>query len=374
MLEQKIIETIDKYNLIESGDKIVLGVSGGPDSICMLNILNKIKNDLKFDIVVAHINHGIRENAKYDEEYVKKFCEKIKVKCFILHAKVKEIAEKEKRGIEETGRIVRYNFFDEIMHKTNSNKIAIAHNANDNAETIIMNMIRGSGTNGLKGIDAKNGVYIRPLIKIQREDIEKYCKENNLKPRHDESNDENIYTRNKIRNIAIPYIKLELNPNIIDTLNRLSDIAKEELDYIKIQTEKVYEDICLYENILVKDVYNKEDKAKIILDTQNESKYVNNNKKRNNIDNELEKMIDNDESKVVILNLKKFNEEHITIQKRIILYSINKLFGSTKGIEKIHIDDIIKLCNNNIGNKFLTPNKKIKIVIKNKKIYIIAKK
>ena len=92
------------------------------------------------------------------------------------------------------------------------------------------------------------------------------------------------------------------------------------------------------------------------------------------LDNELEKMIDNDESKVVILNLKKFNEEHITIQKRIILYSINKLFGSTKGIEKIHIDDIIKLCNNNIGNKFLTPNKKIKIVIKNKKIYIIAKK
>ena len=369
MLEQEILKTINKYNLIESGDKIVLGVSGGPDSICMLNILNKIKKDLKFDIVVAHINHGIRENAKYDEEFVKKICEKMEIKCFILHAKVKEIAEKEKRGIEEAGRIVRYNFFNEIMYKTNSNKIAIAHNANDNAETIIMNMIRGSGTNGLKGIDAKNGVYIRPLIKIQREDIEKYCKENNLKPRHDESNDENIYTRNKIRNIAIPYIKLELNPNIIDTLNRLSDIAKEELDYIKIQTEKVYEDICLYENILVKDVYNKEDKSKITLDTQKEYKYV-----TNNIYNELENLIDNKESEFIILNLKKFNEEHITIQKRIILYSINKLFGSTKGIEKIHIDDIIKLCNNNIGNKFLTPNKKIKIVIKNKKIYIIAKK
>ena len=197
-----------------------------------------------------------------------------------------------------------------------------------------MNILRGTGLSGLKGIEAQNGKYIRPLIECKRTEIEKYCEEEKLNPRHDESNDENIYTRNKIRNIAIPYIEKELNSNIIDTINRLSEIVKDDLNYLNFQTEEAYKNMCLEEKIPQEDVYNVEKEARIILD------------------------------------LKKFNKENIAIQKRIILYSINKLFGSTKGIEKIHIEDIIKLCNNNVGNKFLTPNKNTKIVIKNKKIYI----
>ena len=334
MLKEKVLETIKKYNLITSGDKIVLGVSGGPDSISMLNILNEIKNELDFEIVVAHINHGIRENAKIDEEFVKKFCNKKGIKIYILNTNIEEISKKEKRGIEETGRKVRYEFFNEILEKTNSNKIAIAHNQNDNVETVIMNMIRGSGLSGLKGIEAQNGRYIRPLIECTREEIEKYCEIEKLNPRHDESNDENIYTRNKIRNIVIPYLKKELNPNIVETLNRLSEIVKDDLNYLNIQTEYAYKNMCIEEKIPQYDVYNVEKEAKIILD------------------------------------LKKFNKENIAIQKRVILYAINKLFGTTKGIEKIHIEDMIKLCNNNIGNKYLTPNKNTKIVIKNKKIYI----
>lgn len=336
-LEDKVLNCIRKYNLIESGDKIVLGVSGGPDSIAMLNILNELrKKEPHFDIVVAHINHGLRENAKIDEEFVQNFCNKIQVECYILHSKVKEIAEKEKRGLEETGRKVRYDFFNEVLKKTNSNKIAIAHNSNDNAETIIMNIIRGSGLSGLKGIEPKNGIYIRPLIECQRDIIEKYCDEENLNPRHDESNDINIYTRNKIRNVAIPYIKKELNPNIIETITRLSLIAKDDINYLDIQTQKAYDNMCIEEKNLIQEVYNEEKEARIILD------------------------------------LKLFNKENKAIQKRVILYAINKLFGTTKGIERIHIEDIIKLCNNNIGNKYLTPNKKTKIVIKNKKIYIEA--
>ncbi len=334
MLKEQVLETIKKYNLIEKGDKLVLGVSGGPDSISMLNILNEIKKDLSFEIVVAHINHGIRENAKIDEKFVKDFCDKREIKIYILNANIKEKAKEEKRGLEETGREVRYEFFNEILNKTNSNKIAIAHNQNDNVETIIMNIIRGTGLSGLKGIEPQNGKYIRPLIECKRVDIEKYCEEENLNPRHDESNDENIYTRNKIRNIAIPYIENELNPNIIDTVSRLSMIVKDDLNYLNFQTEEAYKNMCLEEKIPQEDVYNVEKEAKIILD------------------------------------LKKFNKENIAIQKRIILYSINKLFGTTKGIEKIHIEDMIKLCNNNVGNKFLTPNKNTKIVIKNKKIYI----
>ena len=334
MLEEKVLNTIQKYELIKENDKIVLGVSGGPDSLAMLNILNSFKSKMKFNIYVAHINHGIRENAKKDEEFVKKFCEKIDVECYVLNTNIKMIAEKEKKGLEETGRKVRYAFFDEILEKTGSNKIAIAHNENDNAETILMNIFRGSGLTGIKGIEPKNGKYIRPLINSKREEIEEYCDINNLSPRHDESNDENIYTRNKIRNVLIPYIKKELNPNIIDTINRLSDIVKDDVEYLNHKTESIYKNICIEEKNITNDVYIVEKEARIILD------------------------------------LKKFNSCDKAIQKRVILYSINKLFKTTKGIEKIHIEDIIKLCNKNIGNKYLTPNKKTKIVIKNKKIYI----
>lgn len=340
MLKEKVLETVKKYNLINNGDRIVCGVSGGPDSMTMLNILKSFKQEKVFDfeIIVAHINHGLRENAKLDEKYVIEYCEKNNIQYFVLNTNIKEIAEKEKRGLEETGRIIRYNFFDEVLAKTNSNKIAIAHNSNDNVETIIMNIIRGSGLSGLKGIEAKLDNYIRPLIEIEREEIENYCEEEKLNPRHDESNDENIYTRNKIRNIAIPYVKEELNPNILETITRLSEIAKDDLNYLDLQTEKAYKDICLEEKNVTENVYNVEKEATITLD------------------------------------LKKFNAENRAIQKRLIMYSINRIFGTTKGIEKIHIEDIIKLCNNNIGNKFLTPNKKTKIVIKNKKIYIIGLK
>ena len=287
-------------------------------------VLNKLKEKLGFDIVVGHVNHGLRENAKLDEKYVLELTQKLGIKCFVCHANIEEEAKKQKRGIEETGRIIRYNFFEEILKQENANKIAIAHNSNDNVETIIMNIMRGSGTSGLKGIEPKNGIYIRPLIEIKRDDIEEYTKE--FHPRHDESNDENEYTRNKIRNIVIPYIKSEFNPNILDTITRLSSISKEEGEYLELKTKEAYQRMLIEEN------------------------------------------------EQIILDLKKFNSEELVIRKRIILYSINRLFGSTKGIEKIHIDDIIKLCSNNIGNKYLTPNKNTKIVIKNKQINIISVK
>lgn len=339
MLEQKVYDFITKYNLIENGDRVVLGVSGGPDSICMLNILNKISKEklIDFEIVVCHINHGLRENAILDEKFVKEFCEKIGVQCFVKHVDIKKVAEEQKRGLEETGRIIRYDFFDEILQKTNSNKIAIAHNINDKIETIIMNIIRGSGSAGLIGIEARNEKYIRPLIETKREEIESYLEEQNIVARHDESNDENIYTRNKIRNIVLPFIEKEFNPNIVDTIERLSNIVKEQEEYFERQTEKSYKEVCEQELNLTSDYkLNNQNNAEIVID------------------------------------LKKFNTLEKVIQKRMILYSVKKIFGSTKGIEKIHIEDIIKLCNNNIGNKYLTPNKNLKVEIKMKKLKIIA--
>lgn len=326
-MEEKILKTIKKYNLIKDGDKIVVGVSGGPDSITLLDLLLKLKNQniIKFDIVVCHINHMIREEATSDEEYVKEYCNKHNIECFVKRAEVEEIAKQNKMGTEETGRKIRYDFFYEILEKTKSNKIATAHNANDNAETVLMNIIRGCGTSGLKGIEANNKQLIRPLIECSRTEIEEYCKQNNLNPRIDKTNFENDYTRNKIRNMLIPYIQENFNPNIIEGINRLSSLSKQENDYLEKETQKAY--ISTVEEIT---------------------------------------------NTSISLDLKKFNSLEKVIKSRVVLYTINELFKTKNGIEKKHIEDIIKLCSNNIGNKYLIPNKKMKILVKNKKIFFMA--
>ena len=324
MLKDEILKTIKTYNLINKKDKIVIGVSGGPDSICLLHVLNSLKQELEIEICVAHINHMIRKVADSETEYVRKFCNDLGIECFIKKVDIIKLAKEEKKGTEETGRKVRYDFFDEVLKKTNSNKIATAHNSNDKAETVILNILRGSGISGLKGIEPiRDNKYIRPLIETDRIEIEKYCRENNLNPKYDESNNENIYNRNKIRNEVIPYIKREFNQNIIKTINRLSNVAAEENEYMQKITKKEYDNISTTKN------------------------------------------------DIIILDLKKFNNLELVIKRRIILYTINETLHTIKGIEKVNIDDIIKLCNNNIGNKYLTPIKEIKVYVKKGKIYFI---
>ena len=328
MFKEKVLKTIYDYKLIENGDKIVIGVSGGPDSISLLNILNEIKNDknilLNFNIVVAHINHNIREEAKADEEYVRNYCKANKIEFYALSADIMKIAESERIGTEEAGRKIRYDFFEKVLKETNGNKIATAHTANDNAETVIMNIMRGSGTAGLKGIrPIRDRKFIRPLIEITRDEIENYCEENKLNPRIDKTNFENNYTRNKIRNLLIPFIKEKFNPNIINSINRLYDIANEENEYLEKTTIEKYKEICIQEEV----------------------------------------------NKQIVLDLKKFNQQDVVIKKRLVIYTINRLQGNAQGLGKVHIDDIIKLCKNNLGNKYLTPNKHIKILVRNKKIF-----
>ncbi len=325
-MEEKVLKTIQKYKLIESGDKIIVAVSGGPDSMCLLDVLRKLKEKLKIEIVVAHVNHNIREEADSETLYIKKYCQKHNIEIYIKKENVIELAKKDKIGLEEEGRKVRYNFFDEVLEKTKSNKIAIAHNMNDKAETVLMNIIRGSGALGLKGIEPKrDNKYIRPLIETERYEIEEYCKNNMLNPKHDKSNDDNTYTRNRVRNVLIPFLKENFNPNIIKGINKLSIIMTEEQNYLEKIVNNIYNDVKIQEK-----------------------------------------------EKSIILDLKKFNSEDIFIRKKLLLFAINKLFNTTKNIEKIHIDDIIKLCERNIGNKYLTPNKNIKVYINKGKINLIS--
>lgn len=324
MLKEEVLKTIETYNLIEKNDKIVIGVSGGPDSICLLHVLYGLKEKLGIEIVVAHVNHMLRDVADLETEYVQSFCKKLGIECYVKKADILEISKTQKKGTEEVGRQVRYDFFDEVAKKTNSNKIATAHNSNDRAETVILNILRGSGLSGLKGIEPiRDNKYIRLLINTDRQDIENYCNDNKLEPKYDKTNNENIYTRNKVRNTVIPYIKKEFNPNIIKTINRLSSLATEENEYLQAITKQEFE------NLLIEKTEN------------------------------------------IILDLHKFNSLNLVIKRRLILYTINEILHTTNGIEKVNIDDIIKLCKNNIGNKYLMPIKEIKVYVKKGKIYFI---
>lgn len=326
-MKEKILNDIKKYKLIKDGEKIIVGVSGGPDSISLLDVLLKIKDEkiINFEIIVCHINHMIRKEADDDEQYVKKYCLRHNIKFYSKKIEVEKFAKKKKIGTEEAGRRARYDFFYEIQKKENADKIATAHNKNDNAETVLMNIMRGSSISGLIGIEPIRNDLIRPLINCRRDEIEEYCKSNNLQPRIDKTNFENNYTRNKIRNLLIPYIEEHFNSNIIDSINRLSDLAKEENEYMQNTIIKYFNELIIKEE-------NKD---------------------------------------VIVLDLKKFNNLEKVIKSRLVLYTINILLKTKNGIEKKNIEDILKLCERNIGNKFIIPTKGVKILVKDKKIFFI---
>lgn len=381
-MKNKVLNTIKKYNLIQENDKIVIGVSGGPDSMCLLHILNGLKEKLNFEIVVAHINHMIRKEAEEETQYVKNFCDKLGIKCYIKRIDVIDKSNKEKIGTEEAGRKARYDFFEEVLNIVNANKIATAHNENDNAETVLMNIFRGAGTSGLKGIEPiRDNKYIRPIIECERSEIEEYCRVNKLQPKIDKTNFENVYTRNKIRNVLIPEIKKEFNPNIIESLNKLSILARQENNFIQEYAKNIMENELIVEKDLenLQQSRNEKQNNKICREQMQKEKIAKDKLQKGQMQkNQIEKeeiqrkqlqkeQIPKEKTqnnKSIVLNLKKFNQLDDVIKNRIVLEAIQRVLGSTQGIEKIHVDDIVKLCSKNIGNKYLTPNKNIKVLVK----------
>ena len=196
MVRDTILNTVNKYKLIDPNDIVVVAVSGGPDSMCLLDNLFYLREQLKIEkIVVAHLNHMIRKEAKSETEYVEDYCKRHNIEFYVKYMDILRKAEEQKIGTEEAGRNERYSFFDEVAQKVNANKIAIAHNSNDNAETVLMHLLRGSGVSGLGGIKPyREGKFIRPLIKCKRNEIEQYCEDNKLYPKYDKSNNDNTYT------------------------------------------------------------------------------------------------------------------------------------------------------------------------------------
>lgn len=305
---QSVIDYIDKYNMINKGDKIIVAVSGGPDSMCLLHMLLSIKDRYSLQLVAAHINHGLRGvEADKDEEYVEKFCVKEGIEFFSKHVDVHKLSSEKGMSCELAGREVRYKFFDYLLIKLKAQKIALAHNANDSAETVLMRIIRGTGSDGLIGIKpVRDRKYIRPILNLSRKQIEYYCEMNNLNPRIDKSNLENIYSRNKIRLELIPYIEKNFNPNIIDTINKFSEIVTMDNNYIEEITIKKFNNHC------------KIHKEKVII--------------------QKEAFIENE-----------------AILSRIIRKSIEAIAGDLCNFEKVHIHDIISLQKQGTGKLIRLP-------------------
>lgn len=239
-MKKKVLKFIEDNKMFKYRDSVVLGVSGGADSMCLLWLLKDLTS-LELDLHVVHVNHHIRkEEAKEDAEFVRNVCHKSNIDFVQFDFDIPEIVRQENLSEEEAGRIKRYEAFRQYADQINADKIAVAHNLNDNSETVLFNLFRGTGIKGLKGIEPLKDMIARPLLCCTREEIERYNKENNIEYVTDSTNNETEYSRNKIRLELLPLIEKNINEgatyNIVNAAENLRDIA----DYMDFQIKKAY--------------------------------------------------------------------------------------------------------------------------------------
>lgn len=333
----KLLEQVKKNiyanNLIWDGDVIIVGVSGGPDSVFLLHALSSLKDtiykekNINYTLHVAHINHMIREEASFDANLAKRLADKCGAIFHLLEVDVEAEAKRQKMGTEECGRNIRYEFFKQVKKTVGGTKVAVAHNAGDNAETIILNFIRGAGINGLSGMDAKSiNNVIRPILNISKKDILEYLNANNIEYAIDKTNLENDYTRNKVRNDLIHKIETEYNPNIINALNRMATVNKLDLQIIQEAVQEKYQTL--------------------------------------NVKKEQDK---------IYINTKEFNKNSTAMKYQLIRRLINELCGNIQCVEMIHIKDTCKLIEASITGKQYILGNKYKVIIEKKNIAVFVK-
>ncbi len=301
-LIQKVKDTIARYRMTRRGDKILIGVSGGPDSVTLLHILNILSKELDFSIHVGHLDHMFRgEESRQDRLFVEELAGKLNLPFSYEETNVPEIIKTRDISPEEAARSARYEFFKKIAIEYNLDKVAIAHTKDDQAETVLMRFIKGSGVLGLTGIPAYkelNGlIVIRPLIEVWRSEIEEFINSKKLFFRQDSSNLETVFLRNRIRKNLIPYLEKDFNPNIRELLNNLADNLRAELDFLELIGERKF------------------------------------------------KSISHIKDRTVHINFKKFLKLHEALQRRIIRLSIKRLKGDLRKISFQHwkeIEELIK--------------------------------
>ncbi len=233
-ITDKLKKIIKKYDLLKKNDKVLIAFSGGPDSVFLFHCINFFRESLRLELELVYVNHKLREDADEDIKFVKEFAEKNVVRYYIKEADVKETAAREKISEEEAGREERYRIFFDIMKENNIDKIATGHNLDDNIETFIFRLLRGTALNGLKGIPVKRGVIIRPILEFRKDYILEVLDDAGEEYRLDSTNFETKYTRNKIRNLIFPLFS-EVNPlfrekiaGLIEEINNFEDIEKSE--------------------------------------------------------------------------------------------------------------------------------------------------
>jgi tRNA(Ile)-lysidine synthase len=241
---------ISKNNLIETNDKILVGVSGGLDSVVLLHLLHKLANSFHLKIGIAHINYSLRgSESEKDELLVTKLANSLHYNIYLKKVKLKKILNDQKTSLQETARDIRYNFFSIITHEYGFNKIAIAHNANDNAETVLLNLFRGTGITGFKGIPIKRDNIIRPLLFAERGEILKYAKSNKIRFRTDQSNFKSVYKRNFLRLEVLPRIQDKVNPNVIRNINRFSSIFRDFDDFVNDYIKNIIDSVIINRDV-----------------------------------------------------------------------------------------------------------------------------
>ena len=303
-METKVLEAIKKYKLISHGDIVIAGLSGGADSVVLLHVLSSLKDKLGFRLRAVHVNHNIRgEEAERDRDFSLKLCEDIGIEIEIIEKDCPAYVKEHKLSLEESARALRYEAFREAYASEENRKIAVAHTVNDNAETMLMRMLRGTSSYGLRGMDIRHENIIRPLLFCTREEIEAYAAKNNLSFMTDSTNSDLNYTRNKIRGELIPHLKSEYNPNIIAALERLSISLKSDADYFGAATDAAFD------------------------------KYVKTGPDR------------------LIISKNAFVAEHEAVTSRLIRLCVKKLNGSDKDFDNVHMNLVSGLLNLKSGKR-----------------------
>jgi len=292
-------DTIATYNMFQRGDSVLVGVSGGPDSVALLHILTSLSSELSIRLGVAHLNHCLRqEDSDRDAVFVASLSRKLGLPCFIGKEDVFAIQQRKKQSLEDTARQIRYAFFQQIADEKGFGKIATGHHQEDNAEVVLMDIFRGCGSKGISGIPpVRDGRIVRPLIGIPQSKIYEFLDEKGLPYRIDASNQDMRYLRNKVRHQLIPILKSSYNPQIIETLDRLSIIARSDESWIDDIIDSLFKNALLSEK----------------------------------------------EKGCITLSAAAVNAQHVAAQRRLIRRAISQVKGDLKRIRLSHVESIIRL-------------------------------
>ncbi|OGX15868.1 MAG: tRNA lysidine(34) synthetase TilS [Omnitrophica WOR_2 bacterium RBG_13_41_10] len=244
MIQKQVKTTIKNYRLINKGDKIIIGVSGGPDSVALVYVLNSLRRDLKLKLHIAHLDHMLRKGSSEDRKFVEGLAQRLNLPVTCARINIREIAAG--GSLEEIARNARLGFLFKVAKDNKANKIALGHNLDDQAETVLMRILRGSGLYGLSAILPKREIadfqIIRPLIETKRKEIEAFLRQKRIKPRLDVSNQQDLYLRNRIRNKLLPFLEKEYNQNIKEILSNMAQIVASDYDYLNRSALRIIKD------------------------------------------------------------------------------------------------------------------------------------